>query len=30
LWFQVMDRRVDRWQAQRMELESSSVAEFAA
>lgn len=30
LWFQVMDRRVDVWQAQRVEFESIPVAELAA
>jgi alkane 1-monooxygenase len=30
LWFRVMDRRVDVWQAQRVEIESTAVAELAA
>jgi hypothetical protein len=30
LWFHVMDRRLDAWQAQRTELESTAVVEAAA
>lgn len=30
LWFQVMDRRVDAWQAQRVQMESTATVEVAA